>query len=190
MRSISELLEMNGIKSISELDLDGSVTDEMQVVQPGSSGLSRFTYHIEGSIIERHLVQHPLIEKMYPHYYLIGTDVLMTIIEVLDLGDFPVDPEHHSRIQNLKALFLEDEDWTLIGCDSSYLMSGNGMQWVAYTEGSEYPLDPIHCGCGLDLIHITRIEGTLTQSMVADLERLHKVHRRIDDHLGSEVFGH
>ena len=104
----------------------------------------------------------------------------------MDLGDAPLDPQHHNTILDLHETIPKGS--TLLGCDSSYI-SENGMTYVAHTLGSEdYPMLPIHTGCGLDLILIREIEGTVDSIANAMVSTAIDIAIVLDEIIGNEPY--
>ena len=78
----------------------------------------------------------------------------------------------------------------VVGCDSSYVLK-DGIEWIAHTIGSDaYPLDPIHAGCGLDLILMRRLDGTLQDVADGMATVGFDLFSAIDDIIGPEPYGY
>jgi len=110
-------------------------------------------------------IQDPRAELWSPDLRLVSDDTIICIVEVMDLGESILDPRYYSRIQNLNKAVPKGA--TLIGCDSSFVIP-EGIEYVAHTMSEEhYPMNPIHTGCGLDLILIREIQGTIEDAVNA-----------------------
>jgi len=165
-------------------------TGEHQMLPDGAMGLRRSSLQINAQPIHVDSLVEPesLWNMLMPRYYMIGDHTLICIVECMDLGEFPIEPKHIPQLNALPRLIPKGT--TLIGCDSSYLLADEGIRYIAYTDqpGDLYPTDPIHPGCGLDLIVIRPIAGTLSETMSRLLTIASDGFNVCDKTLGAEAF--
>lgn len=147
--------------------------------------LRRSKLSFEGNVIDMEFDDHRS-DSWEPTIRIVGDEHLICIIEIMDLGDAPLDPRHYNTITDLHQAIPKGA--TLIGCDSSYL-NENGITYVAHTLSTEdYPMFPIHTGCGLDLIVIREIEGTLDSIANAMVSTAIDIAIVLDEIIGSEPY--